>query len=512
MRRHEDAPYQEGYLDYLTPSGLHGADPYRPVYSKTTNSSEDDWSDLISLTQTLAKGHKTTITATPTWDADYVPAVQATVNVDEWMRWFAVETLFANNETNIARGYGDDYYLYIGKTDPRAQLIPYDLDTILGKGDSPAATDVSIFRMVMHASSEIGQLPTPLLPFLRHPSFAPLYFAALKEQLDGPMSVQNFNALEDQILTGVVDAAHISALKTWYAARHAYVRSQIPLAISVTSAPAVDTASGYAKSTAATCNLAGRANAITTRSVKVSGLTATYNPFRITGTITTPDDDLLAVVGEWNITGVPLRPGINRILIQAFDAENVETEHYVQDIWFDDASVVNFTAGNLGTQTWTAAAGPYRIAGNNIVPAGVTLTIQAGTTVYIAPGATLVVNGTGKILATGTQNNHIVIAHEPGATGTTWGSLDFINTTVESSLSYVDFLNGGGTTVSGHNAQVHVNNAIVFFDHLFFPPAPTPTSTASVEDISVRCILFHCPKLLLFQLSPTHKQCGQRPA
>ena len=418
VRRQEEGTYQEGSLDYLPPSGLHGADPYRPVYSKQTNASEDDWNDLISLTQTLAKGRATSVTVTPTWDADYVAAVQAKVDVAQWMRWFAVETFLANNETNLSRGYGDDYYLYFGESDPRARLIPYDLDTILGKGDSVAAPDVSLFRMVMHASSQIGQLPTPLLPLLRHPSFAPLYFAALKEQLDGAFSVANFSAFADQILTGVMDQAHIAALKTWHAQRHAYISAQIPMTLTVTGTPAVDTVSGYPKTASATTSLTGRANPITTRSVKINGVNATYQPFRITGTITNPDDDVAAVVGEWTLGSVALKPGVNRLLIQAFDGAGVETERTFQNVWYEDGSVVSTSGALTANTVWTAAGGPYQITAALTVNNGVTLTIQPGTTVYLASGVGITVAAGGRILAEGTETAPIRFTRAPGSSGT----------------------------------------------------------------------------------------------
>src|SRR6185295_17572057 len=98
VRRVDGVPYQEGDFTYLPPAGLNGGDPYRPVYSKNTNSSEDNWSDLIALTQSLAKGRFTTLVDTPTWNADYVASVQAKVDVDQWMTWFAAEALIGNGE------------------------------------------------------------------------------------------------------------------------------------------------------------------------------------------------------------------------------------------------------------------------------------------------------------------------------------------------------------------------------------------------------------------------------
>src|SRR6185503_348675 len=93
-----------------------------------------------------------------------------------------------------------------------------------------------------------------------------------------------------------------------------------------------------------------------------------------------------------------------------------------------------------------------------------------GTTVYFAPGTTMTVSGTGRLLAEGTDNQHIRLTRQLG--GANWGSLDFIGASLESRLAYVDFEACGGTTIGGHNAQVHVNNSIVFFDHLTFPSTP----------------------------------------
>ena len=46
--------------------------------------------------------------------------------------------------------------------------------------------------------------------------------------------------------------------------------------------------------------------------------------------------------------------------------------------------------GNLvGSQVWTTAGSPYRLAGDVTVPAGITLTIQAGTVVELGTGDTL---------------------------------------------------------------------------------------------------------------------------
>ncbi len=451
IRRTDSGPYQEGDLTYLTPAGVNGGDPYRPVYFKETNGSEDDWTDLISLTQALDKGHFTTLAAAPTWDGDYVSSVQAKVNVGQWMRWFAAEALLGNNETNIARGYGDDYYLYLGVTDPRANLLPWDLDTILGHGDSAAVTTEDLFRMVRHTSGNYAaNTPTPLLPFMRHPEFAPLYFREIDTLLSGTFSVANFNALVDQTLTGVVSASLINARKAWFATRHGVVNAMIPRAISVTSAPAV--VSGYPQVLVPGVNLTGRANVLTTASVKVNGTAASYVPWRVAST-----GPFTPSIGEWSLTGIALTPGINRLLIQSFDSTGAETERLRYDVWYDDTTVAPVTGAlPAGTTTWTAAGGPYQLTGNVSVPATGTLVIEPGTTVYSNSAVTLTVAAGGRILAEGTEAQPIHFTRLPG-TATNSGTITINGAAgAPETHFYHTFFNFGGNPAVDANANSNI--------------------------------------------------------
>ena len=90
-------------------------------YAKATNAAVNDWSDLIELTYALDKSS----------DDVYVQSVEAIVDVDRWCRWFALEALLVNRETNLSSGYADDYFMYCGIEDRRFVLLPHDLDTIL---------------------------------------------------------------------------------------------------------------------------------------------------------------------------------------------------------------------------------------------------------------------------------------------------------------------------------------------------------------------------------------------
>ena len=288
-----DSNVQQGDFSYIDNNPV----SYQPVYFKHTNSSENNWTDLIGLCLALSKGHSDA-TFNVSYDAGYETGVQARADVREWMRYFAVNTMVDNSETAISNGYGDDFYFYFGVIDPRAKLTPYDLDTICGQGDTAPATPQThgLFRMV-NKDDAAANGPTVMNSFVKNPTFAPIYYDELNKQLNGAFTTTNFNALVDEILTGVVPSGPIAAIKTFQAARSTYLATLIPLNISVTNGPAV--LNGYPNTTTATTNLVGKANAITTRSVKVNGVAATWSAWQAT----------------WTANNVALRPGINPVQI-----------------------------------------------------------------------------------------------------------------------------------------------------------------------------------------------------
>ncbi|MBN2474231.1 MAG: lamin tail domain-containing protein [Pirellulales bacterium] len=237
-----------------------GTDPQAYItagYSKSTNASENDWSDLIHLTDVLNNAS----------DATYVQEVSEVVNVDQWLRWFAIHTLFANEETNLGNGVGDDYSMYRGVDDPRFVLLPHDLDTILGWGTMQGVTD-SIYRATALPAIE---------RFLTHPEFAPRYHAALIELIETVFSPEQINPLLDHTLGGYVAQSVLDTMKQWVVARNAFVLSQIPQELTVGSdLPEVD---GYPQTDEPEADLEGYTHAAYTRSVLVNGQPARWEPF-----------------------------------------------------------------------------------------------------------------------------------------------------------------------------------------------------------------------------------------
>src|SRR6185436_10057368 len=83
-------------------------------YSKQSNVGENDWSDLINLTDVLNN--------TP--DGDYTRAVRQRTDVDEWVRAVAVLSMLGYGETSVlSDGQPDDFSLYRGAIDTRFLIL-----------------------------------------------------------------------------------------------------------------------------------------------------------------------------------------------------------------------------------------------------------------------------------------------------------------------------------------------------------------------------------------------------
>ena len=454
---------------------LSQVDLYKLNYRKETNASEDDWSDLIAVTEALAKGQSGAAVNDPiTYAPDYLTSVAAKIDIGQFVRWFAVETFADNEETNLSNGDGDDYYVYIGANDPRARLVPYDLDTILGRSAGSNSATHGIFRMADDPNTPVK--PTPMNAFIKHPEIAPLYYGELKRLLDGPFNPAELDPFCDAVLGSVAPASVVNTIKTFNAARHAHITTLVPLQLTVTSA--LPLVSGIPQSTTASTVLSGRSHAVKTRSVKVNGVAATWTAWSAT----------------WNAANVALNPGLNHVLVQAFDAGAVEIDRGYIDIWYEDGGTQS-VAGTIGANTtWSAAGGPYQVTAALTVPTGVTLTIEPGTSVYLAAGVTLTVNG--RIIADGTESKPIHFGPVPGAGN--WGRVAITNTTVESHISYAHFTGNG-------SSAVRLTNAIAVLDHLTFGNPAVKYLDLDASSFVVSNCVFPSPSV---GLEPVHGTGG----
>ncbi|RIK83172.1 MAG: hypothetical protein DCC68_04345 [Planctomycetota bacterium] len=278
---------------------------YADTYAKETNEELADWSDIVHLSDVLSN--------TP--QANIFAAASTVAHLDNWARHFAIDTLLMNREGGLVTGRGDDYSLYRGVLDTRFYLIPHDLDTMLGLGDSGANPTANIHNGYSNVSG--------LSRLFNDPQFLALYHQTLLDMLAGEYSQPRFDAYADQVFTGWLPQNVIDTVKSNAAARRAYVESVLPTALSATSSLA--TLGGIPRSTdGSTVNLSGTVHSGKTVSVTVNGVPAVLNPRTAT----------------WTLASLPLRPGINRLVVEAFDGVggtgNVVGETFV-DVWNDTA-------------------------------------------------------------------------------------------------------------------------------------------------------------------------------
>jgi len=229
-------------------------DDYRNSYFKRTNEAQDDWSGLIDLCYVMSE--------TP--DDIYVEEVKRVVDVEKWLRFFAINALLDNSETTLANGYGDDYYLYQGVEDPRFVLIQHDLDTIFGRSGSATS---SIFR-----SSPLQTIDR----FLKHPEFIGRYYFHLRDLIETTLSEEQLRPFLDDLLGDFVPSGLIQNMMDFVAERNRYVLSLIPSELTIqTDLPQFD---GYYQSRTNAFILYGTADAVKTRSVLVNGQIAEWLP------------------------------------------------------------------------------------------------------------------------------------------------------------------------------------------------------------------------------------------
>ncbi|HKQ38469.1 MAG TPA: lamin tail domain-containing protein, partial [Verrucomicrobiae bacterium] len=400
-------------------------------YNKQSNNAENDWSDLINLCLALSN--------TP--PAQYTATITNLVNVREWMRYFAIIDLMEYSETCLGTGEGDDYSTYRGVYDQRFQLLGHDFDTIFNEGDTRGNITENIFQ----AADFTDQ--ASVANFFTWPDFVPIFYDELYRLATTTFSPEQLFPIFDRYLNGWVPPDRIDSMKTFAANRRAYILSQIPLNVSVT--PTLPLANGYYQAPGSTVSLSGRANAIRTRSVRVNGIPASWD----------------ARNAAWSVSGLPLNPGVNRVVISSFDENGVEFDTGAADVWYDIGSL-NSVSGAISVNTaWIPAASPYFVSGTLQVDNGATLTIAPGTSVYLAPNANIEVTASGRLIAEGTPTNRIRLTRRPGTTGN-WGEIFFNGSGASNRLVNVDVEFGGAS-----GRSLHANNAVVYFDGLNFANA-----------------------------------------
>ncbi|MCP4848469.1 MAG: hypothetical protein GY899_11040 [Verrucomicrobiaceae bacterium] len=424
-------------------------------WSKLTNESKGDWGDLQQFVEVMHQAG----------GADYLEEISPLINIDQWTRWFAAMTILNSYETNLSNGIDDDYSMYGGTADSRFVLLPHDLDTIFGEGDTNSSPRSSIFPMLtanIPRQNEDARIPQ-LVAFFEEPSIRKKYFTELKNLLTNEFSKSSFDARVQNFLGDWSTTADLSNIISYMDERRSFILSEIdPELSATTSLPIV---SGFPRSTQSNLNLNGGYNLISTSEILVAGNNATLNP----------------AAGTWSITGIALMPGVNRFTVEAIGPDGMPVDSQLVDIWYDDGNSEPLEDPITEDQLLTAVAGPYTVSGELVVEAGATLTIEPGTNIYFAGEAKITVRGI--LRAIGSDSSRIRFGPDPAAPleedaagngnlpdgPPKSGGIQFVDTiSGQNILSYVDILHAQSVegSVGIHRSEVMLNNMSFAGSHL----------------------------------------------
>ncbi|MFC1569443.1 CotH kinase family protein [bacterium] len=439
--------------DYYADWRYEGPEPaaYTDTYFKESNSAVYDWSDLIQLTDILNNSP----------EESYVDDVNSVLNVEHWMRWYAVEVMLSNNETNPSSGQGDDYYMYRGEDDTRFYILPHDLDTIFGQGrEKVRANTLSIWAPT--------QMPA-MHRFMTHPAFITHYYIQFKDVIESIFETETFDGLVDDVLgdwaadePGLAD--EIKLIKQFVSDRRKFILTggypsenstpQIPQNEFIIECNLQQTGGKYVTKTSELNGnqFHGTADAFTTQSITVNNISALWNP----------------VQGTWQLGSdqhIQLNPGNNSIVVSAYRGMNGSSEKLISetiDILYEQST---FEGTLPSDTTLKAELGPWRITGNIIIPAEKALTIEPGTNLIFEAGTGITVQKDGCLIAEGSETQRIGLLRLPES-NSRWSGLEFQNSLENNKLCYVDMEYG-----DDGSHMILVNSSLLLIDHSTWTPS-----------------------------------------
>jgi hypothetical protein len=227
-----------------------------------------------------------------TTGAAYVEQMEKFLDVEQWMRTFAVEHLVGNWDSYGNRN-GQNMYAYKPQHDTW-KLFIWDLDIALGGiGDGPTS---SLFAV---SDTVIGRM-------YNTPAFRRVYWRAMRDAVNGPLNATNVNPMLDTkyaaFQSNSIPATSPAGIKSYINSRR---NSVIALLNTVAASFAITSNGGQSFSTGNNLLTLGGTAPIEAATLKVNGVVCRPT---------------WSAVTAWNLD-IALKDGINHLIVQGFDAQ-----------------------------------------------------------------------------------------------------------------------------------------------------------------------------------------------
>ena len=273
-------------------------------YQKVSNVDEDQWTDLINLTDALtcSTSDGGSICVENNYNGVYESNLPDYMDVQPFAAWFALHNLIVNTEGGIYRDTGDDYYVSFQTNLDHARMITWDMDAITGSN-----TNETIWRTRADAPERV----------IERNAIAGYFVGEICRLLNAEFSVTEMHATIDALPEALFTQPQSSenqgngprtrqGMKDWVVNRHSGVLNQISTQTTLTGVPA----SPY-NDPDPVIQLSGSLNQCGARRVLVNGIEADqYQIFTESASAT------------WS-SSFTLQPGVNNIVVQTVDHEGI---------------------------------------------------------------------------------------------------------------------------------------------------------------------------------------------
>ena len=274
--------------NFTTTGGAKKTARYRWCWTpRTTQGTVNNFTDLFALVDAVNSPSNT-----------YTAAVEAVVDIEQWMRTFAAEHIVGNWDSY---GYGNGQNMYAYRpTGGRWKMIIWDLDVAISDVGDPPTSD--LFKLTNPYFPEFNGDPAVVNRMYRHPKFARAYWRAVQDAVNGPLLSANLNPLLDAKVAAFaasgIAAASPAGIKTFLTQRRNYMVARL----ATVAAPFLVRTPAFFTAEDNLVLLSGNAP-VEVRDLAINGV-----PFPVTWTSVT----------SWTAS-VVINPGRNQLVVQGVD-------------------------------------------------------------------------------------------------------------------------------------------------------------------------------------------------